>query len=112
MAKKLPKAHPFKADLTMVLTKKFGLLVDSGKTIKLYAPTNLNGLKLCSQGPRYTCPSERATGGFRCPFRWKKITWTLGTTLERTRVDFKGPLCFCVEEGNEGILRTREIALN
>ena len=46
MAKKLPKAHPFKADLTMVLTKKFGLLVDSGKTIKLYAPTNLNGLKL------------------------------------------------------------------
>ena len=46
MAKKLPKAHPFKVDLTMVLTKKFGLLVDSGKTIKLYAPTNLNGLKL------------------------------------------------------------------
>lgn len=42
----LPKAHPDKADLTMVLTKKFGLHVDSGKIVKLYALTNLNGLKL------------------------------------------------------------------
>ena len=46
MAKKLPKAHPVKADLRMALTKKFGLRLDSGKTIKLYALTNLNGLKL------------------------------------------------------------------
>ena len=30
----------------MVLTKKFGLRVDSGKIVKLYALTNLNGLKL------------------------------------------------------------------
>ena len=30
----------------MVQTKKFGLRVDSGKTIKLCALTNLNGLKL------------------------------------------------------------------
>ena len=42
----LPKAHPVKADLTMVLTKKFGLHVDSGKIVKLYALTNLDGLKL------------------------------------------------------------------
>ena len=30
----------------MDLTKKFGLRVDSGKIVKLYAVTNLNGLKL------------------------------------------------------------------
>ena len=42
----LPKAHPVKADLTMVLTKKFGLHVDSGKIVKFYALTNLDGLKL------------------------------------------------------------------
>jgi len=29
----------------MVLTKKFGLRVDSGKIVKSYALTNLNGLK-------------------------------------------------------------------
>ena len=30
----------------MALTKKFGLRVEGGKIVKLYAVTNLNGLKL------------------------------------------------------------------
>ena len=43
---KFTKGTSCQSRLNNVLTKKFGLHVDSGKIVKLYALTNLNGLKL------------------------------------------------------------------